>query len=213
MILILLGGPGAGKGTQSGILEKRLQLVHISSGDLFRDNIAKGTELGKVASEYINKGKLVPDELVIAMVLDRLSMPDAERGVLLDGFPRTIPQAEALDEALEQKGKRVNVTLYIHVDDSELTDRLSGRWLCRKSGHIYNEKSAPPKVPGVCDIDGSELYQRPDDTREAAVERIEVFHRDTEPIIDYYRKKGILCEVNGEKPVEEVTQQLMECLR
>ncbi len=213
MIIILLGAPGAGKGTQSDIFKERLQLVHISSGDLFRDNIARGTELGKTASEYINKGVLVPDDLVIAMVLDRLSLPDAERGVLLDGFPRTIPQAQALDEALELKEKRVNVSLYIRVEDGELVDRLSGRWMCRKCGHIYHEKFAPPKVPGVCDIDGGELYQRPDDTREAAVTRIEVFHRDTEPIIDYYRKKGILCEVDGEKPVEIVTQELMECLR
>jgi len=213
MILILLGAPGAGKGTQSDVFKERLQLVHISSGDLFRDNIARGTELGKIASEYINKGDLVPDDLVIEMVLDRLSLPDAERGVLLDGFPRTIPQAQALDQALAQKEKRVNVALYIHVRDSELVGRLSGRWLCRECGHIYHEKFAPPKVPGICDIDGSELYQRPDDTREAAIERIKVFHRDTEPIIDYYRKKNILCEVDGEKPVEEVTQELMECLR
>jgi adenylate kinase len=213
MIIIMLGGPGAGKGTQSDILEERLQLVHVSSGDLFRENIACGTELGKTASGYINKGDLVPDNLVIEMVLDRLSLPDAEHGVLLDGFPRTIPQAQALDEALEQKGKRVSVALYIRVEDGELIGRLSGRWICRKSGHIYHQKYAPPKVPGVCDTDGSELYQRPDDTREAAIERIKVFHRDTEPIIDYYRKKSILCEVDGEKPVEEVTQELMECLR
>jgi adenylate kinase len=213
MILILLGAPGAGKGTQSDILKERLQLVHVSSGDLFRDNIARGTELGKIASEYINRGDLVPDDLVIAMVLDRLSLPDAERGVLLDGFPRTIPQAQALDEALRLKDKRVNVALYIRVDDDELIDRLSGRWICRKNGHIYHEKYAPPKVPGVCDIDGSELYQRPDDAREAAATRIEVFHRDTEPIIDYYRKKGILCKVDGEKPVEAVTEELIECLR
>jgi adenylate kinase len=209
----MLGAPGAGKGTQSDILKETLQLVHVSSGDLLRDNIARGTELGKVANEYMSKGDLVPDHLIIAMILDRLQLPDAEHGVLLDGFPRTTPQAEALDEALELQGKRVSAALYICVPDDLLVERLSGRWICRAAGHIYHEKFAPPKVPGICDIDGSELYQRNDDKRETVVKRLEVFHRDTAPIIDYYRRKAILCEIDGNRPIEVVTQELLDCLR
>lgn len=213
MIIIILGAPGAGKGTQSDILEESLQLVHISSGDLLRENIGKGTELGQVAQGYVGKGELVPDHLIVAMILDRLQLPDAEHGVLLDGFPRTTPQAEALDDALDLQGKRVGAALYICVPDELLIERLSGRWMCRKCGHIYHEKFAPPRVPGVCDIDGSELYQREDDTRETVIKRLEVFHRDTKPIIDYYRQKKILCEVNGDRPIEEVTQEMLACLR
>lgn len=213
MIIIMLGAPGAGKGTQSEVLKENLQMVHISSGDLLRDNIKRGTELGAVANQYMSKGDLVPDNLIIEMILDRLLLPDAEHGVLLDGFPRTRPQAEALSEALEFKGKRVNAALYIHVEDDILIDRLSGRWMCRKCGHIYHEKYAPPRVHGVCDLDGGELYQREDDTREKASHRVLVFHRDTEPIIDYYRHTGVLCEVNGDQYVEKVTHDLMECLR
>jgi adenylate kinase len=213
MIIVMLGAPGAGKGTQSEVLKDNLQLVHVSSGDLLRDNIKRGTELGRIANEYMVRGDLVPDKLIIDMILDRLQQPDAERGVLLDGFPRTRPQAEALDDALDQKGKRVNAALYIKVDDDTLVDRLSGRWICRKSGHIYHEKFAPPKVPGVCDIDGGELYQRDDDTREKAIKRLEVFHRETEPIIGYYLQQGVLCELDGDLPVEVVTQELLDCLR
>jgi len=213
MIIIMLGAPGAGKGTQSEILKDTLQLVHISSGDLLRDNIKRETELGMYARQYMDKGDLVPDKLIIDMILDRLQQPDAERGVLLDGFPRTPPQAQALDDALDLKGKRVNAALYIRVDDGTLIDRLSGRWICRKSGHIYHEKYSPSRVPGVCDIDGSELYQREDDTREKAIKRLDVFHRETEPIIGYYRGQGVICEIDGDRPVEVVTQELLDCLR
>jgi adenylate kinase len=213
MIIVMLGAPGAGKGTQSEILKERLQLVHVSSGDLLRDHIARGTELGKVANEYMARGELVPDHLIIAMILDRLQMPDAERGVLLDGFPRTTRQAEALDEVLDFQGKRVNAALYVYVPDELLIERLSGRWICRAEGHIYHEIYAPPKVPGICDIDGSELYQRDDDKRETVVKRLDVFHRDTEPIIDYYRREGVLCEIDGNRPIEVVTEELLDCLR
>ena len=213
MIIVMLGAPGAGKGTQSEFLKERLQLVHVSSGDLLRDHIARGTELGTVANQYMSKGELVPDHLIIAMILDRLQMPDAEHGVLLDGFPRTTPQAEALDEALEQQGKRVGAALYICAPDELLIERLSGRWICHNGGHIYHEKFAPPKVPGICDIDGSELYQRDDDKRETVVKRLVVFHRDTEPIIGYYRQKGILCEIDGNRYIEVVTEELLDCLR
>jgi adenylate kinase len=214
MIVILLGAAGAGKGTQAEILQDRLGLIHISSGDLLRDNVRRGTELGKVANDYMVKGELVPDHLIIDMITDRLQIPDAERGVLLDGFPRTRPQAEALNDALELKGKMANCSLYIKVDDDTLIDRLSGRWICKSDGgHIYHEKYAPPQVAGICDIDGSELYQRPDDTRETAVKRVAVFHRETGPVIEYYRERGILQQVNGNQPVEKVTHDLLECLR
>ena len=213
MIIILLGAPGAGKGTQSEILQDLLSMVHISSGDLLRENVKKNTELGRVANEYMVKGEYVPDQLIIDMITDRMALPDAERGVILDGFPRTRPQAEALDDALDLKGKQVNSALYIKVDDDVLTDRLSGRWICRNCGHIYHELYSPPRVPGVCDVCGGELYQRPDDTRETAVKRLGVFFNQTMPIIDYYRHRGILQEVNGDQPVEVVTHDLLERLR
>jgi adenylate kinase len=213
MIIILLGAPGAGKGTQSEILQDRLSMVHISSGDLLRESIKKNTELGRVANEYMVKGEYVPDQLIIDMITDRMALPDAERGVILDGFPRTRPQAQALDDALDLKGKQVNSALYIKVDDDVLTDRLSGRWICRNCGHIYHETYSPPRVPGVCDVCGGELYQRPDDTRETAVKRLGVFFNQTMPIIDYYRHRGILQEVNGDQPVEVVTHELLKSLR
>jgi adenylate kinase len=213
MIIILIGGPGAGKGTQSEILEQQLQMVHVSSGDLLRDNVKRGTELGKAADKYMSEGKLVPDKLVIEMIEDRLQAPDTERGVLLDGFPRTEPQARALDDALDLKGRAVNMVLYINVDDETMIDRISGRLMCRKCGHIFHEKFMPPKVPGVCDECGSELYQREDDTRETAIKRVASFHQQTKPIVEYYRSRGVLCEVDGSKPVEEVTSYLLSCLR
>lgn len=213
MIIILLGAPGAGKGTQSEILKDQLDMVHVSSGDLLRENVKNNTELGKVANGYMVKGEYVPDDLIIEMITDRLALPDAERGVLLDGFPRTRPQAEALDAALSIGGKRVNAALYIVVEDDVLLDRLSGRWICRNCGHIYHEKYSPPKVEGVCDVCGSELYQRPDDTRETAQKRLVVFFDQTMPIIEYYKEKGILQQVNGDQPVEVVTEALFDCLR
>jgi adenylate kinase len=213
MIIILFGGPGAGKGTQSEILQEKLHMVHVSSGDLLRDNIKRSTELGTYANEFMAKGQLVPDRVIIDMILARLQEPDAEYGVLLDGFPRTIPQAEALDDALDVRGKRVNAALYIKVDDDVLIDRLSGRWICRNCAAIYHETYNPPSKPGVCGVCGGELYQRDDDKRETAQGRVEIFHRDTQPIIQYYLDKGVGCEVNGERPIELVTEELLECLR
>jgi adenylate kinase len=212
MIIILIGGPGAGKGTQSEILERELQLIHVSSGDLLRNHRKRGTELGRIAERYMVKGELVPDDLVIEMIVDRISAPDVEHGAILDGFPRTLPQAAALDEALAFKGRRVNAALYINVANDVLLDRLSGRWTCRADGHIYHEKYSPPKTPGICDVDGSELYQRDDDKRETAIRRLEEFEQ-TRPIIEYYRDRRILCEVDGEQSVEQVSEDLLECLR
>ncbi len=212
MIIILLGAPGSGKGTQSEVLQDRLGLVHLSSGDLLRDHRKRGTELGTVAESYMSKGDLVPDDLMIEMIVDRLAAPDAERGVLLDGFPRTIPQASALDKALELQQKRVNQAVYISVPEEVLLDRLSGRLTCRNCGHVYHEKFAPPLVLGVCDACGGELYQRDDDKRETAIKRLGIFEK-TKPVIDYYRGRHLLCELDGTKPIESVTGELLNCLR
>ncbi len=213
MIIILLGAPGAGKGTQSEILQERLDMMHVSSGDLLREHRKRGTSLGKVAESYMTRGDLVPDDLVIAMIVERLAAPDVEHGIILDGFPRTGPQAAALDEALDTKGRRVNAALYINVEHDVLVNRLSGRLTCRLAGHIYHEVFAPPRVPGICDIDGAELYQRDDDKRETAAKRLEVYFDQTRPVIEYYRERGSLCEVNGDQPVEKVSQDLVDCLR
>ena len=213
MIIILLGAPGAGKGTQSEILSEQLGMVHVSSGDLLRDHRKRGTDLGQTAQTYMVRGELVPDNLIIEMIVDRLAVPDAERGVLLDGFPRTLPQAAALDEALDLKGKCVNAALYINVPDEVLLDRLSGRLTCRNCGHIYHEKFAPPKVEGVCDVCGGELYQRDDDKRETTVNRLQVYFNQTVPIIEYYRQQKVLCEVDGTQAIDRVTESLMGCLR
>jgi adenylate kinase len=213
MIIILLGAPGAGKGTQSEILSEQLQMAHVSSGDLLRDNRKRGTELGKIAEGYMDRGELVPDGLIIEMILDRLALPDASHGVLLDGFPRTVPQAAALDEALDRNGKRVNAALYINVPEDVLLERFSGRLTCRNCGHVYHEKFAPPRVPGVCDACGGELYQREDDKRETALKRLAVYFDQTRPLIGYYRDMNKLGEVNGQQPIETVTNDLLELLR
>lgn len=212
MIIILLGAPGAGKGTQSDVLQSELRMVHVSSGNLLRDHRKRGTELGQIAEGYMVKGELVPDDLVIQMIAERLGAPDAEHGILLDGFPRTLPQAAALDDALNLKGKMVNSVIYVKVADETLLDRLSGRWTCRDCGHVYHEKFAPPKVAGICDVCGSELYQRDDDKRETAMKRLQVYFDQTLPIIEYYTERHILCEVNGEQPIVAVTGDIMKCL-
>jgi len=212
MIIIMLGAPGAGKGTQSEVLQERLGMIHVSSGELLRDHRKRGTDLGKTAQEFMSKGELVTDDLIIDMIVDRLAAPDAEKGVLFDGFPRTTAQAAALDEALEARGKRVNAALYIKVSREVLLDRLSGRLTCRNCGSTFHEKFAPPRVEGVCDVCGGELYQREDDSRETALKRLSVFEQ-TKPVIEYYREHGLLQEINGEQPVEEVTRSLLACLR
>lgn len=207
--IVLLGPPGVGKGTQAKILAERLALPHISSGDLFRENLKNQTELGRLAQAYMSKGELVPDEVTIGMIRERLSQPDCRNGALLDGFPRTIRQAEALENLLAEFGGQVDVVPYLTADTAVLIERLSGRWICRAQGHIFHEKYNPPKVTGVCDLDGSELYQREDDKRETVEKRIQVYFEQTAPLVEYYRQSGRLRPVNGDQPIEQVTADLL----
>ena len=210
--IVLLGPPGAGKGTQAKTISQNLGLPHISSGDIFRENLKNQTELGKLAGGYINKGELVPDDVTIAMIKDRLSRADCGEGALLDGFPRTPAQAEALDMILKELDGRVIAVPYIKVAEKELIARLTGRWTCREQGHVFHQKFNPPKVAGKCDFDGSELYQRDDDKVETVTNRIRVYLDQTQPLIDYYQQKGVLLEVDGAKPIEAVTVDLMAAL-
>ncbi len=211
--IVLLGPPGAGKGTQAEAISTRLHLPHISSGDIFRENLKNQTELGKLAAGYINKGELVPDDVTIAMIHERLSRPDCREGALLDGFPRTPPQAEALAAMLSEMDGQVKSVPYICVPDEVLIERLAGRWTCRAAGHVFHEKYNPPKKPGVCDFDGSELYQREDDKTETVKRRIRVYLEQTQPLIDYYTQRGVLMEVDGKKPIEQVTKDLLLTLQ
>lgn len=205
MYFILLGAPGAGKGTQAERLQERLGFTHISSGDLFRENMAKGTPLGLKAKEYVDKGLLVPDDITVGMVMEACRGKDK---VLLDGFPRTIAQAEALKAALAQIGDRLKGVLYIKVPEDVLLARLSGRLTCRNCGAMYHKVFLPPKVPGHCDLCGGELYQRSDDTEETARKRLEVYFAQTSPLIEYYRQAGLLLEINGDQAVDQVTADL-----
>ena len=207
--IVLLGPPGAGKGTQAKKLCKALSLPHISSGDIFRENIKNQTEIGVLAKGYIDCGDLVPDSVTITMIRERLSQADCSKGALLDGFPRNPAQAEALDTMLEDFGGKVDVVPYIHVPESILVERLSGRWNCRKQGHVFHEVYNPPKERGICDFDGSGLYQREDDKVETVTNRIRVYHKQTQPLIDYYHKKGILVEIDGTQTIEKVTADIL----
>jgi len=213
MYIILLGAPGAGKGTQAVMLAEKMDLVQVASGDLFRQALAQETELGKKAKSYMDKGQLVPNEITIQMVLDRLAEPDCEKGALLDGFPRNTGQAEALDEALAKQKKAIDRVVYIKVSEGELLKRLSGRWICRDCQAPYHEVDSPPKVAGKCDRCGGELYQRPDDNVETVKKRLEVYFAETSPLIDYYRRAGKLLEVNGEGSTAEVNQRIASALR
>jgi adenylate kinase len=210
--IVLLGPPGAGKGTQAQIISEKLSLPHISSGDIFRENLKEKTELGELARGYMDRGELVPDDVTIAMIRDRLSRPDAKSGALLDGFPRTPPQAEALADMLTDFGGVVNGVPYIKVPEDELIERLSGRWVCRAEGHVFHEKFNPPETPGVCDYDGSELYQREDDKPETVKRRIRVYMEQTAPLIEYYQKRDKLIEVDGTQSIEEVSKDLLAAL-
>jgi len=211
--IVLLGPPGVGKGTQAKILSERTGLVHISSGDLFRENLKNQTELGKLAQTYMSKGELVPDDVTIAMIRDRLNRPDSKSGAILDGFPRTPAQADALEAMLEEFEEHVDAVPFISGSQEVLVDRLAGRWTCRDNGHIFNEKFNPPKNPGRCDFDGSELYQREDDKAETVKRRIHVYLEQTAPLINYYRKHGKLIEIDGMQPIDMVTQSMMKALK
>lgn len=210
--IVLLGPPGVGKGTQAKIFSERTGLAHISSGDLFRENLKNQSELGKLAQTYMTKGELVPDDVTIAMIRDRLNRPDCKAGAILDGFPRTPAQAVALEEMLKEFNGHVDAVPFITGAEDVLVERLSGRWTCRASGHIFNEKFNPPKEAGKCDIDGSELYQRDDDKAETVKRRILVYMEQTSPLISYYRDHGKLVEIDGMQPIEQVTQALMVAL-
>jgi adenylate kinase len=213
LYLVFLGAPGAGKGTQAADVAHKLNMVHISSGDLFRDALGKGTELGKKAKSYMERGELVPDEVTTQMVLERLAAPDCARGVILDGFPRNLTQAQALDKALKREKKAVDKVILLEVSGEELIKRLSGRRICRNCQAVYHIMNSPPKVAGKCDKCGGELYQRPDDNVETIKNRREVYSVQTAPLIDYYRKQGKLAEVRGEGGVDVVSGKIIEVLR
>ena len=211
-VVLLLGAPGAGKGTQARFLAERLGAAHVASGDLLRAHRQAGTPLGKQAKAYMDRGDLVPDDLVIEMILDRLAQPDAAGGALLDGFPRTLAQAEALEKRLAERGGGVHAAVYIDVHMQVLVDRLAGRWLCRVCQASYHELFKPPVVRGVCDEDGGELYQRPDDRREVVSNRVAVYLRDTLPVVEHYERRGLLRRIDGDQPIETVREALAAAL-
>ncbi len=213
MYVILLGAPGAGKGTQVSNIAANLNLVQMSTGDLFRQAAAEGTELGKQAQAYMKEGKLVPDEITIKMVMDKLAVVDKKNGIVFDGFPRTLKQAEALDKALKETNKKIDRVVYIKVGEEELLTRLSGRWICRQCQTPYHSVSSPPKVAGKCDKCGGELYQRTDDQPATVKNRLKVYFAETAPLIDYYLKAGKLLEIDGEGDIEEISRRLIASLR
>jgi adenylate kinase len=211
MYVLLLGAPGAGKGTQADAVREEFGFQHVASGDVMRAMREEDSPIGAKVRDYYDKGLLVPDDVVIEAMLSRVQGDGT--GYLLDGFPRTVAQAQALDDALAKLGKSIDAVVYINVSEGELLDRLTGRWICRNGDAVYHEKFNPPKVTGVCDVDGGELYQRPDDTREAGETRLKVYFDQTSPLIDYYRRRGVLTEVNGEQSIEDVRNDLLEALR
>ena len=211
--IVLLGPPSVGKGTQAGILAEKTSLMHISSGDMFRENIKNNTDLGRQAKSYMDKGELVPDDVTIAMIKERLSRPDCKAGAILDGFPRTPAQADALQKMLAGFKGDVNVVPFITASPEVLIERASGRWTCRAQGHIYHQKFNPPKISGKCDIDGSDLYQREDDKSETVARRIHVYFDQTAPLVDYYRGKNKLVEIDGTQSIEAVTESLLSAIK
>lgn len=211
--IVLLGPPGVGKGTQAKILAETTNLAHVSSGDLFRENIKNQTDLGRLAKSYMDRGELVPDDVTIKMIRDRISRPDCSLGAILDGFPRTPAQAEALEAMLAEFKGQVDAVPYITAAESILVERTGGRFTCRANGHIYHQTFNPPQKIGICDIDGSELYQRDDDKVETVTVRIRVYLEQTIPLVEYYRKLGKLIEINGAQAVEQVTRDLVAALK
>ncbi len=212
MDILLLGAQGSGKGTQADSLSAKLTIPHVSSGDLLRVVISRNTVVGQKARPYYDRGDLVPDEIMIAMFLGRLSEPDCARGAILDGFPRTVAQAEELDKALAPLDRRVDHVIYLKADPAVLVKRLANRYICRANQHSYNLVTNPPKRPGICDIDGSELYQRSDDTEEAVRRRLDIFYNQTVKLLDYYGERGRVREINAEQPVQDVTRDILRAL-
>jgi adenylate kinase len=208
----MLGAPGAGKGTQAKMIAEKFNIPHISTGDIFRANIKNGTELGKKAKEFMDKGQLVPDELTVEILLDRVAADDCKNGYVLDGFPRTIPQADVLDKELTKLGDKVDFAINVDVPDENIVRRMSGRRACLKCGATYHIEHIPPKQEGICDKCGSELVQRDDDKPETVQNRLSVYHEQTQPLIDYYNKKNILKSVDGTKDMQEVFSDIVNIL-
>lgn len=210
--IVMLGAPGVGKGTQAKLLSEKFGLPHVSSGDIFRMNLKNETELGKMAAEYMNRGELVPDDVTIAMIRDRLAAKDCLPGAVLDGFPRTPNQAEALENMLADFDGKVDVVPYIKVEQPVLIERLTGRLTCRENGHIFHKLFKPPQAAGICDHDGSELYQREDDKEETVTNRIKVYMKQTAPLIAHYDSAKVLKPIDGDQAVEKVTAELLTVL-
>ena len=212
MRLVLLGPPGVGKGTQASAIVEKYNIPHISTGDIFRANIKEGTELGKEAKSYMDKGLLVPDELVVSIVQDRLTEDDCSEGFLLDGFPRTLDQADALDKELTKMGIKLNKVVNIEAEKDVLIERAIGRRICKSCGETYHIKFNPPKIEDVCDIDGGELMQRDDDIEETVATRIGVYNKQTQPLIDYYQRKGIILNIDGTRPIKDIFGEIVQSL-
>lgn len=210
MQIVLFGPPGAGKGTQAKLLSDEYNIPHISTGDILRDNVKKGTALGIKAKKYMDKGELVPDSLLIDLIKDRLKAPDTKKGFLLDGFPRTIPQAEALDGIMEDLNRKLDGVVNVDVSSDELVKRLSGRRICRTCSAPFHQMFNPPKVADVCDKCSGELYQRDDDKEAAIKNRLTVYNKQTQPVLDYYKKQSILIDVDGEKDIEDVFSDIKD---
>ena len=212
MIVILFGPPGAGKGTQAELISRKYSIPHIATGDIFREAISKGTELGRKAEEYLKRGDLVPDDIVNGIVWERISRPDCRRGFILDGYPRTMGQAKALDEMLDRLGMSIDVVLNINVDEENIIRRLSYRRICRSCGAVYHLINNPPKREGVCDKCGGQLYQRVDDREDVIRNRLKVYYERTRPLIEYYRGRGLLVDVDGNGGIEEVWRSIESIL-
>lgn len=211
--IVMLGPPGAGKGTQASQLAQRLGIPHVSSGDLFRDHLKRETDLGRLAKGYMERGELVPDEVTIGMLKERLAQADCAAGVILDGFPRTVPQADALARVMAEQGKAITSVPFVTVRDEVLLERLTARWTCKSCQAVYNVLAKPPRQAGLCDACGGELFQRPDDTPDTQRRRIEVYNQQTAPLIAYYRERGVLLEINGEQDIEAVQADLLRAIQ
>ncbi|HLZ60633.1 MAG TPA: adenylate kinase [Ktedonosporobacter sp.] len=213
MNLLLVGAQGSGKGTQAEKLSQALDIRHVASGDLFRQAMAEHTSLGLRAQAYLERGELVPDDITVAMVLERIAQPDCLSGILLDGFPRTLAQAQALDKNLKRLGQHIDQAIYLEVPREDLLTRLSGRYICRAHQHVYHLVTRPPRTPGICDIDASPLYQRSDDQGEAVEKRLDIFFNETIHLIDYYKKQHQLLTINGNQDIDQVHQDILSALQ